>query len=468
MKKTLLPLIVLASNLAFADELRFLRADSDALQARVDVIQEAQKELLVEYYSVWNDNQSIGGTALLIDAAKKGVKVKIILDALSNTVPKKTFAALLDLANDPKAAPNLEIKVYNPLSPNLLKATHRDHAKMLIADGEYLITGGRNVGDKYFGVNRRRNFSDLDLMAKGKLAADAKENFLITWNSPVVKDVKLGRFSPKALAADACNGSGDLEVRSRCESLRVNSLRTLEEEKARILAIKEEVTTVQGDDLVLSNSGNDWFKESYSIDDVKFMSHKATGLVTKETADLNRDLLSAIANAKEDVNIISPYLIPTENLMKVFKNLREKNVRIRVITNSMNSTDNLFAQAGYREMKQKLISMGLEVYEYNGPDTIHAKTAVVDNRVVLIGTYNIDPRSAFINREIGVIANDSEKTGLANELTQIIDSFRTNSTLVGKDGVAHNQEMEMQGVSKKKKALLKVITTILPLIRNQL
>ncbi|WP_408099161.1 phospholipase D-like domain-containing protein [Peredibacter sp. HCB2-198] len=465
MKKTIFSLLLVASNLALADEMRFLRADKDALQARVDIVQEAQKEILVEYYSVWNDNQAVGGMALLIDAAKKGIKVKVILDSLSTTVPKKTFAALLALANDGEVSKNLEIREYNPLTIKFWKATHRDHGKMLIADGETLITGGRNIGDKYFGVNVRRNFSDLDLMAKGNVAKLARENFLTTWNSPAVKTLKLGNYSPERLEENYCLAFVDYE---HCEGQRIHSLKKFNEEKARILKVKNDVMTYREGDLVVPYSGNDWFKDAYVIDDVKFMSHGAEGLVTKETAYLNEDLLKAVANAKEDVNIISPYLMPTPNLMKVFKDLRSRNVRIRIITNSMNSTDNLFAQAGYRELKPQLIAMGLEIYEYNGPDTIHAKTAVVDNRVVLIGTYNIDPRSAFINREIGVIINDQENTGLASDLTHIIQGFREKSTLVGKDGLPHNQDIEMKGVSKKKRAALKVISKLLPLIRNQL
>lgn len=465
MKKTIFSLLLVASNLAAADEMRFLRADKDALQARVDIVQEAKKEILVEYYSVWNDNQAIGGMALLIDAAKKGIKVKVILDSLSTTVPKKTFAALLALANDGEVSKNLEIKEYNPLSINLFKATHRDHAKMLIADGETLITGGRNIGDKYFGVNRRRNFSDLDLMAKGDVAKLARENFLMTWNSPAVKTLKLGKYSPERLTEGSCE---KFQNQEECEKSRAKARKNFDEETARILKVQNDVMTYNEGDLVVPYSGNDWFKDAYVIDDVKFMSHGAEDLVSKETAYLNEDLLKAVADAKEEVNIISPYLMPTPNLMKVFKDLRAKNVRIRIITNSMNSTDNLFAQAGYRELKPQLIAMGLEIFEYNGPDTIHAKTAVVDNRVVLIGTYNIDPRSAFINREIGVIINDQENTGLAQDLTHIIEGFRENSILVGKDGIAYNQELEMKGISKKKRAALKAIKLFLPLIRNQL
>jgi putative cardiolipin synthase len=451
---------LLLSAVARADDLRFLRADRDALQARVDLIQEARGELLVEYFSVWNDDQSIGGMSLLVDAARRGVKVKVIVDALSTTVPKRTFAALLALGGE-----NLEIKVYNPLSVNLLRATHRNHAKMLIADGEKIITGGRNVGDKYFGINRKRNFTDLDVIARGSVVARARENFLTVWGAPVVKKVKLGAYYPNRLAAP-CPIPGP-EQTDDCAELKARTTAELAAEKERILDILHEIKTVQDDDIVISNSFTDWFGQAFTIADVRFQSHEPETLVSKETATLNRDLLAAIAGAKRDVNIVSPYLIPTPALMKIFADLDAKGVRVPIITNSLNSTDNLLAQAGYRDVKRALIELGVELYEFNGPDTIHAKTAVIDDRLVLIGTYNIDPRSAFINREIGVIADDVENTGLARELAKIIDGFRATSTLVGKDKAVVVAEDPSQ-IPLTKRALLRTIDLVLPLIRNQL
>lgn len=457
-------LLFLLSGLVKAESVRLLRADRDALQARVDIIQQAKKEIFVEYFSVWNDNQSIGGMALLIEAANRGLDVKILVDAMSHTIPDQTFSALLNLGNRGKG--KLQIKVYNPLSINVLKATHRDHAKMLIADGKNLITGGRNVGDKYFGINKRRNFSDLDLIAQGDIAKVARVNFLETWNAPMVENAPLGNFSHRNLRIDKCR-MFEPKNKINCKMKVRKAQKVLDNEIQRLLTIKEDVEANNEGDLFISHSGNNWFEESYEIKKIKLMSHGTAGLVTKETAYLNIDLIKTIANAKQQVNIISPYLIPTENLLAVFEGLIKKGVRIRIITNSINSTDNLFAQGGYRKMKGQLISMGLELYEYNGPDTIHAKTAVVDNRVVLIGTYNIDPRSAFINREIGVIADDMENIGLASELSDIIEDFRKNATLVGIDGLPLEAD-DLKNVSKTKKAMLKVISVIVPVIKNQL
>ena len=461
-----LSFLVLAS--AHADQLVLLRDDSDALQARVDVIQRAKHEILVEYFSVWNDDQSIGGIALLMAAAKRGVKVKIIVDALSNTVPKKTFAALLQEGKDSEGNQNLEIKEYNPLGLNIFKATHRDHAKMIVVDGEVIITGGRNVGDKYFGISRIRNFSDLDLMAKGSVAVTARENFLSTWEAKHTKVTKLGQYEPERLESDYCRGNYHREYTNDCEMDRRNAKRRVEKEVQRIHAILNEIMTVEDDDIVNPNSDRDWFANAYEHNNLKFVSHGTERLVSKETAYLNEEMMDFIANAQSDVNIISPYLIPTEELYIIFKDLLARGVRVRIITNSLRSTDNLFAQAGYRQVKPYLIKLGIEIYEYEGPDTIHAKTAVVDNDIAMIGTYNIDPRSSYINREIAIFVKNDEQTNFINELNMIIDDFRANSTLVGKNKEAFNQELELAGVSRFKRAILKSITFILPWIKNQL
>lgn len=468
MKIFILILSFLVLAIAHADQLVLLRDDSDALQARVDVIQRAKHEILVEYFSVWNDDQSIGGVALLMAAAKRGVKVKIILDALSTTVPKKTFAALLQEGKDSEGNQNLEIKEYNPLSLNLLKATHRDHAKMIIADGEVIITGGRNVGDKYFGISRIRNFSDLDLMARGAIAAEARENFITTWNAKHTKVTKLGEYEPERLRKEYCHGNFRHETSNDCEMSRRNAVRRVKKEVERIHAILHEILTEEDDDIVNPNSDKDWFAYSYEQNNIKFVSHGADKLVSKDTAFLTEEMMDFIANAQSDVNIISPYLIPTEELFNIFKDLLARNVRVRIITNSLRSTDNLFAQAGYRQVKPYLINLGIEIYEYEGPDTIHAKTVVVDNEIAMIGTFNIDPRSAYINREIAIFVKNDEQTGFINELNMIIDDFRANSTLVGRNKEAFNQELELAGVSRFKRAILKSITFILPWIKNQL
>lgn len=161
-KKNVVLSALLISQFALANKAKLLLADTDALQARVDIIEQAKKEILVEYFSIWNDEQSVDIFAFLQQKAQRGIKVKIIMDSLSNKVPRSLISALQMHGKGPDGQQNLEIKVYNPLSLNLAKATHRDHSKMLIVDGKIMISGGRNIGDKYFGFNKVRNYKDAE------------------------------------------------------------------------------------------------------------------------------------------------------------------------------------------------------------------------------------------------------------------------------------------------------------------
>lgn len=456
---------ILASSIGYAEQARFLVSDQDAIQARVDVIQQAEKEILVEYFSVWNDDQSLGGMALLLQAARKGIKVKVILDSLSSKVPPALFAGLIDKSKDASGTKNLEIKVYNPASLNLKELTHRDHAKMLIVDGKILITGGRNVGDKYFGINQKRNFNDLDVLVKGRVVSSARDNFLENWNSPVTVSPAMYNFTQDQLEPIACAGREDFE---NCQSAQKYAELKVKSEMERIQKTYTDIITKQDDDIVQSETHKDWFGNSYTLYHVRFLSHNAKDLVTPETAYLSQDLLALLMSAKEDVNIVSPYLIPTDHMMQAFGYLLAKGVRVRVITNSIKSTDNLFAQAGYRSAKDTLVKMGVEIYEYKGPDTIHAKTAIIDHQKILIGTYNMDPRSAFLNREIGLIILDLDQVGMAKEHEAIIEHFRSKSVLVAKGGKEYNQEWQSEGVSTFKKSLLKSLMFVMPLIKSQI
>lgn len=260
---------ILVSQSVFADRAILLQNDSDALQARVDIIEQAKNEIIAEYFSVWNDDQSIGAMALLLDAAQRGIKVKVIVDALSNTIPKSVFATLQRKGKDKFGNQTLEVKVYNPLSLNVSRATHRDHAKMLVVDGQRLISGGRNVGDKYFGLNEDRNFNDLDVLADGNVAAQARENFLKVWNSDVVAAPELVQFTDEKLSESGCLKEGD---KQHCEFTRQNALKEMKIAEARLKKAYEEIVKKEDDDIVHDGTNKDWLLGRESSVTAEFIS----------------------------------------------------------------------------------------------------------------------------------------------------------------------------------------------------
>jgi putative cardiolipin synthase len=466
-----LPLFIVFGSFsnAFADKVRLLDVDHDALQARVDLVQQAKSEILAEYFSVWNDDQSVGGFALILDAARRGVKVKIVMDALSNKVPKAILNVLAEKGRDAQGNQNIEIKIYNPLSLNLKKLTHRDHSKMLIVDGKRMIIGGRNIGDKYFGLNKKRNFTDLDVMVEGETVKKAREDFLLVFDSKTVKTATDEDKFLINLENLNCERSQQRDM-DNCENRKKHLIKMYHKENDRLVKVLEDILKIAPGDIVTPNTNNDWLVNTEEGADLEFISQQPTKLVSKDTNDLSDALLALTGTAHSDLNILSPYLIPTKNTYLLFDSLLKRGIKVRVITNSLRSTDNLFAQAGYLSAKEKMIQMGIELYEYNGPDTAHAKCMVMDNSVAFVGTFNLDPRSSFLNREVGVLIKSTPGNEFAEGLTQEIEKFRGNAILVGKDGVDQNVEEQkklMQDYSKFKKGTLNIIRLLTPLFKSQ-
>jgi phosphatidylserine/phosphatidylglycerophosphate/cardiolipin synthase-like enzyme len=450
---------------ALADQARFLLSDKDAVQARVDIVQQAKKEILIEYFAVWDDEQAYAGMALLIQAARRGVKIKIIVDALANKLKDPAMTALMDQGVGVNGSKNIEVRVYNPLSPNPLKWSHRDHSKMIIVDGKLLLTGGRNIGDKYFGASQLRNYIDLDILLNGTSVQVARENYLKVWSSRLVhdpsKNSQFQRQLDPALCVHEDNESACLANVATAKSL-------VQKENARIEATLKKILIHNNGDTVRANTKTNWLEGRPSLKTVKFLSHRPDQLVREERAYLSHQFLQLLENTESEVSLVSPYIILTPPMMNAFRHLRARGVRIRIITNSLRTTDSVLAQAGYRFQKEALVKMGVEIYEYHGPETLHAKATLFDHKRVLVCTCNLDPRSAILNREVGILLEDGGASGLARELEEMLEDFRSQSILVAKDGVEFNQEKQFEGVGISKRRLLKYFLLLLPAVINQL
>jgi cardiolipin synthase C len=455
---------------AHADRVKLLPNNIDALQVRVDLIQQAKEEILVEYFSIWNDERSTGGMALLLDAARRGVKVKVIMDALGSKVPKSVYSAMREKGRDANGNINIEVKLYNPLSLNVFKATHRTHSKLLIVDGKRMITGGRNIGDKYYSAAGRHTMRDLDILLDGKEVLKARENFMTVYNSNFVRDAHREYNLPSHLLIESCE-KPTVRDTERCEKRKKLLLRRYEETLIRIQETFEDIMDDTNESGVRPNTGRDWLSDVPSGSEVEFISHQPESLVSKSTADMNEAIVSMAMKAKRELYILSPYVIPTSFIFELFEDLISRGVSVKIITNSLYSTDSVLAQAAYQSSKERIIEMGVELYEYNGPDTAHAKAAIVDGTAVFVGTYNLDPRSAFINREVGVIVNSSPNNFIAEELYDILESHRKDSLLVGLNGQVQNlgqQKEKNKQASKKYRFLRQILKLFVPFFRNQI
>ena len=382
-----------------------------SLVTRAWLCEYAEQTIDIQYFIFATDNVGLIACDYLVRAADRGVKVRILLDDIMVEAGLEEILAL-DLHE------NISIKIYNPgvnLGKNLygkLKkfttdfrdANQRMHNKTFIVDGKVVITGGRNVADEYFDYDHEYNFRDRDVLLLGKVCKTINTSFNDFWTSPISEDVKLLTDNPTAtidsttyqnLHQYACNPANFWpQIRSQIENL------------------------TQTFAVIRDSSKLTWVDNVYFISDKPGKNDGSNGLkgggITTDT------LASLIKQAEHTIEIQTPYLITSEGNRTLFKAAIERGVTIRILTNSLGSTDNLEAFSGYQSTRKQLLETGVQVYEFK-PDAkertqmmtsklqktldhtpvfgLHAKTMVIDKEITVIGTFNLDPRSINLNTE---------------------------------------------------------------------
>jgi cardiolipin synthase C len=353
----------------------------------------------------------------LLRAADRGVKVRLLVDDFMLQADGNALLAL-------DAHLNIEIRLYNAttnigkkLPDKLFKLTtdfrgfnQRMHNKTFIVDGRVVITGGRNIADEYFDYDHAYNFRDRDVLLLGGASADVQRSFNEFWTDSLSAPV--GSLVQSAVLPDtatvyrylhnyACDpGNYWPQVRERIIAVPQTFSRIRE---SGALVWSDSVTYVT--DLPGKNAGTDGLGGGGASTD---------------------ELIRLIKGAQKSVTIQSPYLVTTRVSQDLFRETVARGVRVRILTNSLASTDNLEAFSGYQREREALLGLGVEIYEFK-PDAavrrqvmtgalqttidyapvfgLHAKSMVVDEHIAVIGTFNLDPRSANLNTECFVAGN---------------------------------------------------------------
>lgn len=423
----LLFLLGLLPEVAGAEEIRLLETEREATGARAEMILAAREEILVAYFIIGKDPFTLTALSLLRDAARRGVRVKVLVDDQWNKIPKAVQAHLAD--------EGIEIRTYHPLQlGNLHWISRRMHDKMLVVDGEVLLVGGRNIESTYFGLGPRqlgrRNYLDCDVQVWGSPAVAAQTYFLSLWQSHHVDRRRLWR-RPAAV-----------------------------EEAARRLDGYKEWLDAR---IIEARSSPEWILEDpITVEKVRFLhdpvSHKREGDVAHELRDL-------MESARESVILESPYLVPSRAFRKVLRSAEERGIRVRILTNSLATTDNLFPQAGYVGHKKWLVQKGVELWEYQGPECLHTKIAVIDGERVVVGSFNLDPRSERLNSETAVLIESREA---AETLLRSMDERLERSRRIDERGFPEGANERYPGIAKKKVFKLRLLRVLAPFIRKQL
>lgn len=423
---------------AFADQLpgssgesgfRLLVSGEDAFAARAALADAAQRSLDLQYYVVARDTTATMLLYRALRAAQRGVRVRLLIDDLYAAGRDRDLATLA-------AHANVQVRVFNPIahrgSLGLLqwldflgdgvRLNRRMHNKLWIADNAVVVMGGRNLGDAYFNVRRSGDFADLDVLAAGPIVAQVSRSFDEYWNSESAIPVAAFLGDPPQAA----------EAKRLYAEMEAHAARFRETDYARRLRALDFWREVRGGKLALVTA------PASALYDTPAKS-KAGDTEVGHIAAAMRPIVEA---ARREVLLVSPYFIPSERGVAVLCGLARRSVRVRVLTNSLASTDVPLVHSGYARYRPRLLACGVELHEFlptlpapgsarpglSSGASLHAKAIVVDQRWVLIGSMNLDPRSRSANTEIAALiesdALGQQLGGLFAESTALGQAYR--------------------------------------------
>ena len=382
----------------------------DAFAARLLLIDQADVSLDAQYY-IWRDD--VSGKLLLqklVQAARRGVRVRLLLDD-NNTRGMDDILAVLD------SEPNIEIRLFNPFVnrhwrslgylTDFPRLNRRMHNKSLTADNRVSVVGGRNISDKYFDVNSEETFADMDIMASGGVVSQISQEFDRYWQSDsaypfaqIVRQVNLKKGRERLYE----NIEKSDVYKIYAHRLRYSPL--------AVAIANGDVPYIHAKTQLLSDA-------------------PAKALDSQGQVDVAHDIRAAIGEPQHEVYLVSPYFVPTELGVNILKNWVKNGVKTTVFTNSLAATDVAAVHSGYTRYRKDLLRAGVHLYEFKKDNassrqqdkgltgssvtSLHAKTFVIDRQRVFVGSFNLDPRSARLNTEMGLVIYHA---GLATQMQQ--------------------------------------------------
>ncbi|RZT97947.1 phospholipase D family protein [Rivibacter subsaxonicus] len=398
----------------------------EALVARLALAGRAERSLDLQYY-IWHDD--LTGrylTEALLRAADRGVRVRVLLDDVGARADDQVLSSL-------DAHPNIEIRLFNPVAWRSLRllgtaadfgrVNRRMHNKAFVADNQVAILGGRNIGDEYFGAPGDVAFGDLDVLTTGRVVPEVSASFDRYWNSSHAYPIAtlLGRPGDPAQLA-ALRGRLANYVAAQRDS-----------------AYASEAT----ESWLESRAGNGprlhWGQVRLLADDPDKIELSADEIATQRAT--NRS--PTASPVRRELLIVSPYFVPGDKGVAALAALVARGVRVTVLTNSLAATDVGAVHAGYARQRKALLVAGVRLYELrphadkdsepaarrkkdtfgSSRASLHAKTFIFDRESVFIGSLNLDPRSLYLNTEVGLVCESAALSAmLADGIERGLDS----------------------------------------------
>jgi len=390
--------------------IRLLTSGEEAFDSWVALADRAERTLDIQYYIIHQDESSRRLLRHVRAAAERGVRVRLLVDDLNTAGEDRRFMHLEQHAN-------IDVRVFNPFPggrsatwsriltsiSDIPRINHRMHNKLFVADNALAITGGRNIGDEYFTRDKRSNFIDLDVVAAGPIVPQLSASFDAFWNSKY--------------------------------SYPISSLASPVPAEAPPPPLAESVSAEEGNWLARELDAHElqltWAAATVLAD--------RTGKIASEGAPddvtMAKNIAALMRSAQQEVIVISAYFVPGKAGLALMQELTERGVHIRILTNSLASTDSPLVHNGYARYRVALLKLGVELSEVrpklgqkrsrfhpfrSSHASLHAKALVIDQKTVFIGSMNMDRRSARLNSELGLVIRSPE---IARQVTNLLDDI---------------------------------------------
>jgi putative cardiolipin synthase len=396
---------------------RFIPAGADGFLIRMQMINAAERTLDLQYFIFRGDETGRLLTDAVLHAADRGVRVRVLIDDGETVAGDEQIIAL-------EAHPSIEIRIFNPFEYRghidqiksiefMLHASRLDyrmHNKLLVVDNEIALLGGRNIGDEFFQINPKSQFADDDVFVAGPVSQQLSITFDEFWNSGLsipAEAISDGKTSKAALS--------NYRVVLNEQRLKLNA--------EGIVYVKQVATGEPFNGIISGRLPLVWAHAQlvYDSPDKKKVENG-----DMEGSLIERAVTKATIAVQSELLMVTAYLVPGKEGMQLFKDLRQRNVRVRILTNSLESTPLLLAQAGYMHYRVPLLEDGVELHEIRslpgnaegsgeteamsryGNYSLHAKLFVFDRQMVFIGSMNFDQRSMHRNTEIGLLIDSPD------------------------------------------------------------
>lgn len=430
------------------DRVALVESSEDAISVRLSLIENAETNIKLSYYKLTDGKVADLILGSLLDAADRGVKVQILLDGLIQlgNIGGKVDDIFLGF----KSHPNIDLKLYEPFNPLLpLSWNNRLHDKMIIVDNKFALVGGRNIEDRFYlkDIYGDEFVKDRDILIyhhtddktssasiSSSVIDDMQSYYDELWkhkySKPKHKYISNRKIKKGNLSMD--------NLRSQHKDLKKEFLQTY----------FKDIKTI------------DWTQVTLATNEIRFVSNPIGR--TNQDPKCLKAILQLSSEAKDNIFIQSPYFIPSRSIKSLFRQYKIDLEKSTILTNSKASSPNILSIAAFKNHKKNMVDNGINIYEYQGPGSIHGKTSIFDQQISVIGTFNIDPRSSYINTESIVIIDSKDFT---ETLKKEMQNNLFYSLEVGDDySYVPNKDLPQYQVTKIKKVMISILSKITPFI----